>query len=354
MGLTVAVTGPTGELGISVVSALEREPAVDAVLGMARRPFDPGSRGWTTTVYRRGDVLDRAAVDALVAEADVVVHLAFVVFGSHSESARVNLEGCRTVFEATVAAARPRRLVFTSSVAAYGYHADHPVPIVETAPVRGSAEHYYSAQKAACEQLLAEVTAGTGLEVYVLRPCIVAGPLATQIVRLLPWRRAAARFDGPLSAVGRLVRAVPGSGVVRPVLPDPGATLQLVHHDDVADAVVAAVLGAGPPGAYNLAGRGTITFADYVRAVGAVPVPIPHGVLGLASGLLAATPLTPAWAEWLHTLRVPMVVDTTKAHDLLGWAPAHTAAETLAATVAAADCVVPPAPPPPPTPRRRR
>jgi len=31
MGLTVAVTGPTGEIGISTVDALERDPAVDRV-----------------------------------------------------------------------------------------------------------------------------------------------------------------------------------------------------------------------------------------------------------------------------------------------------------------------------------
>jgi UDP-glucose 4-epimerase len=335
MGLTVAVTGPTGELGISVVDALERVEGVDVVLGMARRPFDAVSRGWRKTRYRRGDVLDRGAVDALVADADVVVHLAFVVFGSHAQSARVNVAGCRTVFEATVAASRPGRLVYTSSVAAYGYHRDTPVPIVETVAVRGSPEHSYSAQKAQCEQVLAEVTAGTDLQVYVLRPCIVAGPQATQIVRLLPWRLAAARLEGPLGAgLGSVWRAVPGSRAVRPVLPDPGVTLQLVHHDDVAAAIVAAVLGAGPPGAYNLAGEGTVTLGDYARAVGARPIPVPHAVVGLGSRLLSLSPVTPAWAEWLHTLRVPMLMDTTKAHELLGWAPRHTAAETLATTVA--------------------
>ncbi len=41
MALTVAVTGPTGEIGISAVEALEREPSVERVIGMARRPFDP-------------------------------------------------------------------------------------------------------------------------------------------------------------------------------------------------------------------------------------------------------------------------------------------------------------------------
>ena len=155
MDLTVAVTGPTGELGISVVQALEDDPAITSVLAMARRPFDPRSQGWRKTTYRRGDVLDRAAVDALVAEADVVVHLAFVVLGSHADSARINVAGCRTVFEATVAAGRPRRLVYTSSLAAYGYHRDTPLPITETTPARGSREHYYSAQKAECERLLA-------------------------------------------------------------------------------------------------------------------------------------------------------------------------------------------------------
>ena len=335
MGLTVAVTGPTGELGIPVVEALERVDDVDAVLGMARRPFDPASRGWRKTRYRRGDVLDRVAVDALVAEADVVVHLAFVVFGSHAESARINVAGCRNVFGATVAATRPRRLVYTSSVAAYGYHADTPLPIVETVPARGSTEHPYSAQKAQCERVLADVTAGTDLQVYVLRPCIVAGPLATQIVRLLPWRLAAARLGGPLGeGLGRVWRSVPGSGAVRPVLPDPGVTLQLVHHDDVAAAIVAAVLGAGPPGAYNLAADGTVTLADYARAVGAIPVPVPHAVVGLGTRLLSVAPYTPAWAEWLHTLRVPMLVDTTKARELLGWSPRHTASETLDATAA--------------------
>ncbi|MET0899529.1 MAG: NAD-dependent epimerase/dehydratase family protein, partial [Mycobacterium sp.] len=104
MGLTVAVTGPTGEIGISTVDALERDPAVDRIIGMARRPFDPGAHGWTKTSYQQGDILDRARVDALVADADVVIHLAFIVLGSHEESERVNVAGTRNVFEATVAA----------------------------------------------------------------------------------------------------------------------------------------------------------------------------------------------------------------------------------------------------------
>nr|MCW1960055.1 NAD-dependent epimerase/dehydratase family protein [Mycobacterium sp.] len=187
MGLTVAVTGPTGEIGISTVDALERDPSVERIIGMARRPFDPAAHGWTKTSYRQGDILDRDAVDALVAEADVVVHLAFIIMGSRAESAHVNLVGTRNVFEATVAASRPRRLVYTSSVAAYGYHPDNPSPITEDVPTRGTPEHYYSEQKAALEAALADITAGSDLSVYILRPCIVAGPKAPALADAMPW-----------------------------------------------------------------------------------------------------------------------------------------------------------------------
>src|SRR4051812_31939214 len=100
MALTIAVTGPTGEIGMSAVDALERQPEVERILGMARREFDPAAQGWTKTEYRRGDILDRDAVDALVADADVVVHLAYLIMGSREESRRINLSGTRNVFEA--------------------------------------------------------------------------------------------------------------------------------------------------------------------------------------------------------------------------------------------------------------
>ncbi len=60
-GLTVAVTGPTGDLGIAVVDALERSRSVKRIVGMARRPFDPADQGWKKTEYREGDVPTRRA-----------------------------------------------------------------------------------------------------------------------------------------------------------------------------------------------------------------------------------------------------------------------------------------------------
>jgi nucleoside-diphosphate-sugar epimerase len=300
---------------------LERDPGVDRIIGMARRPFDPAEQGWTKTEYRQGDITEREQVDQLVADADVVIHLAFIIMGSREESGRVNLAGTRNVFEATVAAHRPRRLVYTSSVAAYGYHSDNPVPLTEDVPPRGSPEHYYSAQKAACEAALDDIVGGSSLEVYVLRPCIVAGPKATAMADVMPWNQLP-------GAVKRVAKALP---VLKPPFPDPGTPLQLVHHDDVATAIALAATTSAPPGAYNLAGDGVVSMSTVATELGARPVRVPGVAARAASAMVARLPFVPPALEWLHVGRTSVVMDTTKAKTQLGWSPRHTAAETLSA-----------------------
>jgi nucleoside-diphosphate-sugar epimerase len=328
MSLRIAVTGPTGENGISTIEALEGHPDVARVVGMARRPFDPDERGWSKTEYRQGDILDRDAVNALVADVDVVVHLAFIIMGSREESARVNLAGTRNVFEAAVAAARPRRLVYTSSVAAYGYHADNPTPITEDVPPRGSTEHYYSEQKAACEAALSEITAGSSLEVFILRPCIVAGPKAPLLADAMPWNQLP-------SPIRRLTQSLP---LPRPWLPDPGTPLQLVHHDDVANAIaLAATTTSAPAGAYNLAGDGVLSISDIADALGARPIRVPHAAAVATSEVISRLPFVPSALEWLHAGRTSVVMDVRKAKEQLGWKPRYSAAQTLSELASTVD-----------------
>jgi UDP-glucose 4-epimerase len=323
VGLTVAITGPTGEIGISAVTALEREPTVEKIIGMARRRFDPRTHGWAKTTYKQGDILERDAVDELVAEADVVIHLAFIIMGSRKESERVNLQGSRNVFEATASAQRPRRLVYTSSVAAYGYHSDNPVPLTEDVPPRGSPEHYYSEQKAALEAVLAEVTKGSSLQVFVLRPCIVTGPGAPALAA--PFKK----LPAPVRAVSTRVP------LLKPVVPDPGFPLQLVHHDDVASAITLAATARARPGAYNIAGNGEVTVTDVAEALGGRPLRVPAAAASAASAAISHLPFVPSVLEWLHVARTSVVMDTTRAKRQLGWRPTHTSAEALASLASA-------------------
>jgi UDP-glucose 4-epimerase len=329
MGLTVAVTGPTGDIGKPLLRALERSDAVERVIGMARRPFDPSAEGWKKATYRRGDVLERADVERLVEGADVVVHLAFIILGDREETRRVNLEGTRNVFEAAVGG-EAERLVYTSSVAAYGFHEENPQPLNEEVAPLGSEGFYYSAQKAELEELLSRVLAGAATEAYVFRPCVVAGPdaitLIEQLVRLV-------ELGGALGPVRRTLESL---SFLRPVIPGPSVPFQLVHHDDVAAALVAAIEGRGPGGVYNLAGEGELTVSDLAGAVGWYSVPVPQLAVRIASEAVDRIPFLSAELEWIHTVRVPVLMDSGKARKGLAWEPRFDADETLRQTADAA------------------
>jgi UDP-glucose 4-epimerase len=327
-GLTVAVTGPTGDVGRAAVRALEARPEVGRIIGMARRPFDPAEHGWKRTEYRQGDILNRDSVAGLVVEADVVVHLAFIIFGNHDEAHEINLEGSRNVFVGAREAGA-KRLVYTSSVAAYGFHDDNPELLSEDVQPRGTDGFYYSAHKAELEKLLTETLANSSTDAYVFRPSIVAGADALTLVTQMT------SPPGVGAVIDPLRKALERLPLVRPVLPDPGVPLQLVHTDDVARAITAAALGEGPPGVYNLAAPDEVTVSDIARELGWLPVPIPRAAVTAAAATIERAPLMPAIAEWINALSVPVLMDSTKAERELGiqW---RSGADTLVETIASA------------------
>ncbi len=327
-GLTVAVTGPTGEVGQAVVAALERSRQVGRIIGMARRAFDPRASGWKKVSYVRGDVLDEAAVKSLVEQADVVVHLAFMIMGGAKESRAINLDGSRNVFETTVSAG-VKRLVYASSVAAYGFHRDNPQPLTEEVPARGTAAHYYSAQKAEVEALLATTLAGSATAGYVFRPCIVGGPQASVLIDSLPYSHVSERLPGAVLGM------IDGVSILKPVLMDAGVPFQLVHHDDVATAMRAAVLGRGAPGAYNLAGPGELTVKLLAEELGWHSLPVPELAVDAVAEMVERLGFLPAQTQWIAAFREPVIMSTTKARRELGWRPRHNAVDTLRETIAA-------------------
>jgi len=322
-GLTVAVTGPTGDLGLGIVDALERSRSVKRIIGMARRPFEPEERGWHKTEYRRGDVLDKGSVHDLVKDVHVVVHLAFAVLDAGSATRDLNVEGSQRVFEEAVKAGT-ERICYASSVAAYGFHDDNPDWLTEEVPARGSPEFHYSQQKAEVEQVLAAtLLRRRKTSAYVFRPCIVAGAEARTMLEAIPYFRLGEAMP---DMVRRLLGSVPA---LKPVIPDPGARFQLVHSDDVARAFVAGVRGVGEPGPYNLAGGGTLTFSHLASAMGWYSVPIPKRAAVATAEVATRLPFTPEAAGWLHSVRKPVLMKTDRARKLLKWRPQHSARRTL-------------------------
>jgi nucleoside-diphosphate-sugar epimerase len=315
------VTGPTGTFGSALVPLLEDDDRVDRVIGVARSEFDPASRGWTKMTYRRGDVRQPRDLRTAFKGVDVVVHLAFLIVGSSPEETRaINVEGTLNTFRAA-AQAGVGRFVYASSVAAYGFHADNPVGITEEWPTRPADRLFYAQEKAELEKLLAaEASRFPDMPMYLLRPPIVLGPHAV-----------GGKVDAPdwlRSLVARVPKRLPPVPIPVPALP-----LQLIHQDDVASALLRCVLAQGPPGAYNIAADDTLTMADVVRILGGIPVPLPAGPAHATARGAAKLPGLPQKAQWVEAFAHPAVMDTSKAQELLGWAPRISARDALLETL---------------------
>ncbi|PWN02656.1 epimerase [Nocardioides silvaticus] len=322
-GLSVAVTGPTGTFGSALMPLLEEDDRVGRVVGIARRPFDPGARGWSKMEYRQGDVRDPDALRAAFEGADVVVHLAFLIVGGNKQTTgAINVEGTLNAFRAA-AEAGARRFVYASSIAAYGFHRDNPIGIPEDWATRPAEKLFYAQEKAELEHLLGEAAADhPDVELYLLRPPIVLGPDAVGAKVQLP--QALAWIAGGLQ---KGVRRLPALPALVPDLP-----VQLIHQDDVASALLRCTVGAGPAGAYNIAADDVLSLVDLAREAGLRPVPIPGGPVAAAARAAAKLPLPPT-AQWVEALSHPAIMDTTKAKTELGWTPQHSALDALRATL---------------------
>ena len=318
--MQVAVTGITGQFGKALARRLESEPAVDKVVGVARRPFDPAAEGFRKLVYEPGDVRD-PALREVFAGSDVVVHLAFIIGGSRGDNAQrraINIDGSRNVF-AAAAEAGARRIVYASSVAAYGAHRDNPELIGEDHPTRGTPGVSYSEEKAEIEKIL-DVFEKEHPSITVTRFRVgpVVGPgFETMLYEFLPpgTRRI------PLFA----------SWFPR-VFPNPvqGGKLlvQAVHEDDVAEAFRLAIV-SDAPGAFNIAGDGVLGARDIAKIMRARTLPIP--LLGAKQlvDLAYRLRISNITGDWVDLMRYPILVDTSRAKDQLGWRPQFTSEGAL-------------------------
>jgi FlaA1/EpsC-like NDP-sugar epimerase len=102
MGIRVVVTGATGNVGTSVLRALSQDPAIEEIVGLARRrpQLTVARTRWVTADVARDDLVEPFR------GADCVVHLAWLIQPSRDDVQlhAVNVDGSRRVFEAAARA----------------------------------------------------------------------------------------------------------------------------------------------------------------------------------------------------------------------------------------------------------
>jgi UDP-glucose 4-epimerase len=170
--MLVAVTGGLGRLGRYVVRALADCQLKIIDLAM---PADP-PRG-----FHQADLRNLDAIEVAVAGCDVVVHLGAIdrSFATDDKlTMQVNTLGTWNLFEACRRGG-VRRVVHCSSVSVTGLDRSNPtmppcyLPVDEEHPLRPSDAYGLSKR---CGELIAEAYSRRGMEVLILRPCLVAFP----------------------------------------------------------------------------------------------------------------------------------------------------------------------------------
>ncbi|MBI3790610.1 MAG: SDR family oxidoreductase [Gemmatimonadetes bacterium] len=299
----VLVTGAAGTIGRALVTALVdevRAGRVGAVVGTDVRDFPAARPAELTWVPH--DVRQEGLARILSAHRiTVVVHLAAIVTpGPRSTRAfeyDVDVNGSRRVLDACVAA-RVRRLVVTSSGAAYGYHPDHPPRIPESWPIRGNEAFAYSHHKRLVEEMLAAARAEQpGLEQVIFRVGPVIGPSVNNQITAL-FERA------------RLL-AIRGAD----------APFAFIHEADVIRCLVRAV-SSPVTGIFNLSGDGALTLEEIAQLLGKRTLVLPAWLLTAALAIAKPLGLSRYGPEQVDFLRYRPVLDNAKLKAEFGFVPA--------------------------------
>ncbi len=297
----VLVTGSSGYVGrllLDELAARVRDGRLGTVIGADVRapetvPMD--------AAFIRHDVRETGLAAELRAhQVSCVVHLASIVTpGPGSTRAfeySVDVEGTERVLEACVAAG-VRRLIVTSSGAAYGYHADNPAWLTEEHAIRGNESFAYSWHKRLVEEMLARArTEHPQLEQVILRVGTILGASVSNQITAL--------FEKP--------RLLAISGSASPFV--------FIHDADLV-ALLAQAIESPVTGIFNVAGDGAMTIDEIAVALGKRVVRLPAWLLQGALAVLRPLRLTHYGPEQVDFLRYRPVLDNARLKAVFGFRP---------------------------------
>lgn len=307
--VSVLVTGAAGYLGRQVVEALAgQKPGYKAIAALDVRETPPAER-LPRVHYVACDVRS-PELGRIFREfgPDVVVHLASIVTpGKKADRAfeySVDVEGTENVLKACLQASA-RRIIVTSSGAAYGYHADSPARLSEADPLRGNPEFAYSDHKRLVEEMLARYRQECPqLGQLVLRPGTILGKTTSNQITAL--------FEK------RFILGVRGAAV----------PFVFVWDSDVVACILQGIR-EGATGIFNLAGDGVLTMKEIARRLGKPYLPMPVSLLAAALWFLKKVGLTRYGPEQINFLRYRPVLDNRRLKEEFGYTPEKTTREVF-------------------------
>lgn len=306
---SVFITGAGGYIGRQLTSALAADRReVTTIVAADLRPVPPDQQ-LPGVHYLAADICDPGLADAMKKFAvDLVVHLAAVVTpGRQSDRAleyKVDVEGTESILKACLKCG-VKKIIYTSSGAAYGYHPDNPEWLDETDPLRGNVEFAYSHHKRLVEEMLAGYRKDhPELKQLIFRPGFILGATTkNQITNL---------FDQPR------ITGIKGADSPFAIIWDQdvvGAILQGIHQ--------------GGEGIYNLAGDGILTLPEMARMLGKPYRALPVWLVAAGLWVGKRLGLTQYGPEQIGFLRYRPVLANRRLKEEFGYIPKKTSREVF-------------------------
>ena len=306
--MKVAITGVSSKLASDIVPLLEKDDEISEILGIDLvKPSFNSSK----IIFKKRDVRDKQISEDLKGY-DAIIHLAFIVLSikSEMEAYSININGSKNIFDCAIKAG-VKRIVHASSVAAYGAFPENPVPMTEECPIRIMKNtFYYNETKYRVEKILDKIEKeNPDVKISRLRPHIFLSPLED-------------------NALGGRITEKNVYGFY------PGMLWQYVWAEDVAQAFYLA-LKKGAHGAFNLGADNPISSSEIAtrlnKRLKIFPYTIIHSLVSLTHALRLQYQLDPGW---LRIARYPIIVDSSKAKEILGWRPKYDTLGAIKAYIA--------------------
>ncbi len=300
--MIIAVTGISSNLGKTLIPKLQNDPSVGRIIGIDVNEYQ-GNRDKITFI--KADVRNMDSMVSALEGVDVLFHLAFIVVPTKLPSRRIiydiNVNGSKTVFKAA-AERNVKKVIYLSSVAAYGHRQESPPVVTEESPLLGpfTTNYYYSHTKGLVEQFLDEFEKE--------RP-------DTSVIRV-----RAPMFGAPeffTKAFGAMRRGGKSSRIIIPLNQDGKVPWQLLLEDDLVD-VLMMMLNKDVHGAFNVAGAPIPDLRDFIKSEYNHELK-PHnkGMYNFAIGLQKIFPKL----GWIQSFKYTSMMNTEKVEKELNWKP---------------------------------
>jgi UDP-glucose 4-epimerase len=198
-----------------------------------------------------------------------------------------------------------RKIIYTSSGAAYGYHADNRDWLDESDPLRGNREFAYSGHKRLVEEMLARWRRNhPELLQLIFRPGTILGD----------------RVDNQITAMFRRPYVIGIRGASTPFV--------FVWDQDVVGAIARGIHQGGV-GIFNLAGEGTLTMREIAARMGKPYLALRARLVAVTLWLLKKLRLTQYGPEQVDFLRYRPVLSNRRLREEFGYTPRKNTAEVF-------------------------